>query len=824
MGSLRNLLASCALWSLLIAAVSVAQPANTLQNRIAPQPLAQALAAFANQTGLQVIYVSDIVVAQQSKGAPAGLSPPDALEHLLAETGLEFELLNARTVRIFAPPDVQPTALRVARAARHDRPHPATLSATLREVVVTATRREEQPESIPISMTVWTREAMEKAGIKGMTEIGALTPGVEFDFAPNVGADNFTNLVIRGVTDRHAATTGVYIDDMPLPTERSETFGRSFPSTFDLERVEVMRGPQGVLLGQGTLGGAIRFLFRQPSLTTFDGIAHAEVAATSRGDPSYEAGAAVGGPLIADVLGFRVSGWYRSEGGYVDHIDRFTGATLEENANRLMSKSARAAVTWKPSSSLRITPALTYQSNNQRAQSTFWVDWSDRNAGALRNPSLVLQPSIDTFHLASVKLTETFAFADLTSVTAYFGHSVTAALDFSDEFPLERSGAVTMPYRLSQSAFSQDVRLSSVDPDATLNWTVGIYYSSDHKRETSSMVRGSGPSSDWTRSVANYTQMEGFGQIGIRATRHVTASAGVRIGHSRYAGLTEIPTTSRVAAADHEVTPKFDVSYATDAGSLFYATVGKGYRSGGIYPTLALCEGGDPALFPPDTLWSYEIGAKADFYGGRVHLEPSIFHVEWNNQQPDLLSGHGCNAGLNIRSTAASSGLDLAARVLLTRRLQFALAMAYVDAHYTQTIKLDDAVIVRSGDALGMPPQVPSPWDITASLAYEFPLARDATAELRAEENFHSRNPGPFLTGDPASPLYYPTALPNPATNVLNLRASVRWPSFDMALFVNNALDSRPLLGQSRGCPVCAFDYALTLRPRTIGIAASLQF
>src|SRR5829696_10028923 len=123
MVSLRNLLASCVLWSLLIAVASVAQPAGTLQNSIAQQPLAQALAAFANQTGLQVIYVSDIVGAQQSKGAPAGLSSPDALEQLLAETGLQFELLNARTVRIFAPPDVQPTALQVARAARHDRPH-----------------------------------------------------------------------------------------------------------------------------------------------------------------------------------------------------------------------------------------------------------------------------------------------------------------------------------------------------------------------------------------------------------------------------------------------------------------------------------------------------------------------------------------------------------------------------------------------------------------------------------------------------------------------------------------------------------------------------
>lgn len=823
MTSLRNLLASCALGALLIGAVSSAQPAVTLRFDIAPQPLPQALAAFANQTGLQIIYVSDIVGTQQSKGAPAGLSLALALGCLLADTGLRFELLNAHTVRIFATPQVALTSLRVVRPTRQTRPYPDTLPTTPREVIISGTRSQGVANQVPISMAVWTQEAIEQSGIKGMSEIGALTPGVEFDFAPTIATDSYTKLVIRGVTDRHGTTTGVYLDDTPLPTARGDTYGREFPATFDLDRVEVIRGPQGVLLGQGTMGGTVRFLFNQPSLSTFNGLARAELATTARGDFSYEMGAAAGGPVISNVLGFRVSAWYRAEGGYVDHIDRFTGATLDKNANQLVVKSARAAVTWEPTSSVRITPSLFYQSSTQRAQSAFFVNFSDPAAGVLRNASLVQQPGTGSFYLGSVKLTSTLGFADLNTVTTYFDAAGTAALDWSAEFPIDFRDAVMMPYAQAHSTFSQEARLASADPNAVLTWTAGVFYSKDHNRETTSMVQGSGHVDSWTTTMMDQTQLEGFGQIGIRATSHFTVSGGVRIGRARYKSFTEAETNSRAGAADSSVTPKFDVSYETGTGKLVYLTIAKGYRSGGIYPPVAPC-GGEAVLFSPDTLWSYEIGAKTDLFDGRVHFEPSVFHIQWRNAQPELLAGHGCGPAVDIRSTAASNGFDLAAWALLTERFKIALAMAYEDAHYTETIKLDNEVILHSGDALGSPPQVPTPWTITASINYQHPLFRDVMAELRAEDNFHSRNPGPFITENPASPTYFPSAQPNPSTNVLNLRATLRWSNFDLALFVNNALDSRPILGQTRGCADCALAYALTLRPRTVGVTASVRF
>jgi outer membrane receptor protein involved in Fe transport len=816
---LRKWLAWCALEGFLAAAASSAQPSATLHAHIAPQTLAHALATFANQTGLQVIYLSDIVDAQQTKGASAGLAPVEALTRLLDGTGLRFEFLNARTVRIFAAPTAGSTALGFVRTTSKTR---RGLSAP-GEVVINATRAADHPNAAPMSITVWTQDSMQKAGIKGMTEIAALTPGVEFDFTPTIGADGYTNLIIRGVTARHGVTTSVFIDDTSLPAARSDTFGRSFPSTFDLERVEVIRGPQGVLLGQGTLGGAVRFFFSQPSLTTSSMVAHTEVASTARSGASYELGSAIGGPAIAEVLGFRASGWYRSEGGYVDHFDRFTDLTIDANANRLVSKSARVAVTWAPTSSVQITPSLTYQSDHQHSQSAFFVDASDPKSGVLRNGSLVYEPNIDSFHLASVKLSSALRFAQLSSVTSYFDRRQITSLDFSEEFPASPQDAWIMPWSVDQHAFSQEVRLSSADAAEAPTWTAGLLYATEHKREKSAFRQVLGEELARKTTFMHRSQLEGFGQISLRAGRHVTVSGGVRVSRSRYEGSTEVPSTLKAEGADHAVTPKLDLQYQTDQGSVFYLTASKGYRSGGVYPPLAGCDVA-PVRFPADTLWSYEVGARTQLLGGRVRLEPSVFHIRWSNEQPDVVSYRACGPWVDFRSRAVSNGFDLSAKALLTERLQLGLAMGYQDAHYTRTLEIDDQVVIHRGDALGSPPQVPSPWTITASIDYRFPLSRELTAELRADDNFHSRNPGPYVSDNPASPSYWPRARANPDTNILNLRATLRWRAFDVGLFVDNALDAQPTLGYTSGCAPCQRDYALTLRPRTVGITASARY
>jgi outer membrane receptor protein involved in Fe transport len=290
----QRLIPCCAFWCLF--AVSLTSPASAavLSSDITRQPLAEALTALAEQTGLQLFYLTAIAETQQSGRARAGTSPSAALAQLLEGTGLQFRFVNARAVRIFAPPAAPP---RTSPYRQQTRRRSDFWPIALEEVVVTATRREEQLGDVPISIAVWTEVAMEKFGVKGMDQIGTLTPGVEFDFITNFTSDLYTNLVIRGVTDRHGATTGVFIDDTPLPAARAESFGRSFPWAFELDRVEVLRGPQAHCWAE--VRWVARFgssSTRQPSQRTR--VSHAwKFATTERGEPSYEVGAAVGGPL-----------------------------------------------------------------------------------------------------------------------------------------------------------------------------------------------------------------------------------------------------------------------------------------------------------------------------------------------------------------------------------------------------------------------------------------------------------------------------------------------------------------------------------------------
>src|SRR5215468_9444393 len=215
----------------------------------------------------------------------------------------------------------------------------------LQEVVVTATRREENLSKVPISVMALTAESLDARGIKDFSEVARFTPGVNFD---NSGTNNIS---IRGISGTGGAgTTGIYIDDTPIQM-RALAFNpdEALPKSFDIDRVEVLRGPQGTLFGAGSEGGTVRYITTQPSLTRTSMYARAEVATTDNGAPSYEAGFAIGGPLVDDTFGARITLWYRRDGGWVDDINPVTLAPVQSNANYVDTYLARLAFLWSPS-------------------------------------------------------------------------------------------------------------------------------------------------------------------------------------------------------------------------------------------------------------------------------------------------------------------------------------------------------------------------------------------------------------------------------------------------------------------------------------------
>jgi iron complex outermembrane receptor protein len=379
------------------------------------------------------------------------------------------------------------------------------IAPALQEVVVTATRREESLSKVPISVTALTQESLDERGIKDFSEVARFTPGVNFD---NSGTNNIS---IRGISGTGGAgTTGIYLDDTPIQM-RALAFSpdEAVPKSFDIDRVEVLRGPQGTLFGSGSEGGTVRYITTQPSLTKTSVYARAEVATTEGGDLSYEAGVAAGGPLVEGTLGARVSVWYRRDGGWIDRIDPYTLATVDHNDNHDDNALLRLAFLWAPSEKWAITPSIYYQSRTRHDISTYWPLYSDPGSNRFVDADPDARNSPDRFYLPAIKIEGDFGSARLISNTSFYHRENqtgyegtlynlgyyqtqnaapiflnTPASPWLVPYPLLDGNGLHVPgldYHSpstidnGQENLTQEIRLQSTDPAARLLWTAGVF-------------------------------------------------------------------------------------------------------------------------------------------------------------------------------------------------------------------------------------------------------------------------------------------------------------------------------------------------------------
>jgi outer membrane receptor protein involved in Fe transport len=228
----------------------------------------------------------------------------------------------------------------------------------LEEVVVTATRQSDSVNRVALSVSAQTQVALDQKGIRDISDLVATVPGLRLNGRE---ASGNVNVAIRSVRQQSgtAATTGFYLDETPLQKRAAGGFGSQngtpVPPLFDLDRIEVLRGPQGTLFGGGSEGGTVRYITPAPSLTEYSSYGRAQYLSTEGGDPGAEAGLAVGGPIMDDKLGFRASYFYRKTGGYIDLTDYRNGQVYDKNANNGWLRMGRAALAWKPTENSRLT-------------------------------------------------------------------------------------------------------------------------------------------------------------------------------------------------------------------------------------------------------------------------------------------------------------------------------------------------------------------------------------------------------------------------------------------------------------------------------------
>jgi outer membrane receptor protein involved in Fe transport len=546
--------------------------------------------------------------------------------------------------------------------------------AALEEIVVTATRREESISRVPISITAINQEMLDQKGIKDFSDVARYTPGVSFD----TGQTN--QISIRGINSSGgSSTTGIYIDDVPIQV-RSLGFNSddALLKLFDLDRVEILRGPQGTLFGAGSEGGTVRYITTQPSLTKSSVYGKAETSYTQGGAPSYEAGVAAGGPIIDGVFGVRASVWYRRDGGWIDRIDPTSLQTVDKNANHVETTVLRIAALWKPNDALSITPSVLYQNSQRNDVTIYWPEFSDPGKDRYFSENPTARPEPDKFYLPALNIQAELGSVRLISTTAYFHRDETSGYDGtlynlgyyqtllpagSPDFPLLDGTGVHLPAGLQnyrapasvtnqQENITQEVRLQSTDPAARLAWTAGVFYSLNRQYSleeihdpmadaffnqligmpiatyfgTTLNADGSSylPMGDsyFNRLLAHDRQIAGFGELNFSLTDTLKLTAGVRVSKTTFniQSLSDGPQNSGPRPGTQQnsetpVTPKAGIQWQVDPNNMVYFTYAKGFRSGGGNPSIPY----DPTFQNPG------IGCTADFENFKITNAPATY-------------------------------------------------------------------------------------------------------------------------------------------------------------------------------------------------------
>jgi len=288
------------------------------------------------------------------------------------------------------------------------------------DIVVTATRRDALLSKVPISVSAFSEKRVDQLGIKNFADVARFTPGIAISQS-NSGNDN---IAIRGVSSNAgAATTGIYIDDTPIQIRQlGLNSNGAGPIIFDLDRVEVLRGPQGTLFGSGSEGGTVRYITPAPNLDHPTVYARSEFDTTQEGSPSYEGGVSVGMPIVKGTLAARASAYYRQDGGYINRLDANTLQLAKKDANSVDQLALRLAVEWQPAPGLKIEPSVQYQNRLNHGTDTggYYLGLSNPTTGNYNEATPTPLQDRDHFVLGAVKLDWDAGPVKLISNTSYF--------------------------------------------------------------------------------------------------------------------------------------------------------------------------------------------------------------------------------------------------------------------------------------------------------------------------------------------------------------------------------------------------------------------
>ncbi len=724
---------------------------------------------------------------------------------------------------------------------------------TLEDTIVTATKRPEKLQDVPQSITAFSTDDMKFMGAQDFSDMIESVPGVELR-RTQAGAGSVT---IRGIAEMSSvaggpgASVGYYLDELPL------TMAGYFPdiANFDMARVEVLRGPQGTLFGEGSMSGTIRMISNKPDSTQFDDYVELIYSNTEQGTDNYAANAMLNVPLIKDKLAFRLVALYDDQGGYIDRTDPATGAVLEEDINGNETMGARLALRFTPSDKLTIDSTLLYSESKRER-------WSQATS-SMTMSSLAPNYSDDDLLGLNMTIQYEFSFADLIWSTSYFNREMAGPEDNSELNPtiegfnevmaglLPAFGlpgptwitpdGVYIDQIIESEAISQELRLVS-NGDSPLQWVLGAFYKKqDHRfffdADTIPATdpayeaaigqlpfppfAGAAAYSLITDATGTYEQFAGFGELSYDFSEKLTMAAGGRYfkeyreatteAHGYFLSALGSPTGTFTNDGDSTVfNPKLLLRYKFTDNLMTYAQYSKGFRSGGQNVFLLP---GAPVFYEPETLTNYEVGFKSLFWNNRARLNVAAYYMEWNDLQAETIQGPG-GAGEAIDNVgdAHSMGIDVEFLLRPVKGLEWSLGGTLLEAE-TDDDYIIEGTVVPAGSLIPNAAEI----SFSTSLQYNHLLTEDLWGFARASYSY---------TGS-ARALFLSSGIKTPSYEVVNFSAGIEKENWQLTVFVNNVFDEHIIYDFGGTQTTDLFnDVPLSIvgRPRTIGVSLRFNF
>lgn len=790
---------------------------------IPPQQLPSALLKFATQSGVQVTSPGQLIEGKHSAGVVGTLDGREALRRILKDTALRFDVVDDDTVMIVPTSPAEKSEQTQAQPAESADP----LRERLEEIVVTAQKKEERLLETPQSVTALSATALESLGATQFRDFANTVPGLSFSTA---GA-GYTQITLRGVTSGvdTSPTVGVYVDDVPYGSSTPFAYGGRLAldvGLFDVDRVEVLRGPQGTLYGASTMGGLVKYVSRTPDTEAFSVDARTGVSSINHGGTSFFGSAAFNVPLGSDRAALRASVFESHDGGYV--VDAASG---RENVNRADIYGGRFSLLLKPNDRLSLNLTAFLQNISRDGQATAdYGSTGGRPFGELGQYRPLAEYFDHEFRLVSGTATYDFGAVELTSISSYQTSRMRSMFDLSAKFvPLFQLpgfgydySAVGDPLDQSTDKFTQEARLAS-SGSARLEWLIGGFYTHEKSKDVESFylldAAGQPAPNIWFGYTVPtvYAETAAFGDLTYHLTEALDVTAGLRRAHNEQsfeqlsgngAFDASIP---RLSSSESVTTYLANARYRFGPDAMLYGRFATGYRAGGPNFVVLDASGNPlaPAQFDADKLKSYEVGFKAQTSAQTFSVDLGLYHIDWSDLQ--VLTNRG---GFGVRVNApgaAIKGAELTLNASPLRSLVLTGAFAYQHAQMSEDAPELSAV---KGDRL---PDVPR-----------------FTAALNADYLFHEGGlrPGIGFTlrhvSDRVASYDNAVDVPQydlPSYTSFDVRGALTLGQFNAQLYVRNVFDERGQLSAFTGYSTFGGPVQISiLQPRTVGVNLSTRF